>query len=296
MTDRLRACSISRAVAERLPGTPAAGLVLAVFERACLLVPSTEWSEPVALVANVIGNGPLNVVLDGQVRAFAGLDPGAPATLARDHLCAGPLAVDLSAAPTWEPRPDWEMLRTSWLPTRHRLGALRNAALRAAPAGSLLALFDGGATWQPEQQSTLLAVRQAARALAAGWAGDGQALVRGARHLAGLGGGLTPAGDDFLAGFMLRAWLAHPSPADLCHDASTAAAPRTTTLAAAFVRAAARGECSAPWQTLLRALASGEGEAWIEAMDGVLAHGCTSGADMLAGFLWETRDLIMSKE
>ncbi|MBN1661808.1 MAG: DUF2877 domain-containing protein [Anaerolineae bacterium] len=298
MITNVPARSISRAVAERLPVSPASGLVLAVFERACLLMPSgspkAPHREPVALVIPAIGDGPLNVVIDGQAGMFAGLETGTPITSARDCLRAGPLVIHLTAAHTWEPRPDWQALHAAWPQARCHLGPLRSAALQAAPAGSLLALFDGGAAWQPEHQGILLAARQAAEALAAGWAGDGQALVRGARHLAGLGGGLTPAGDDFLAGFMLRAWLAHPQPEALCHDVVTAAAPRTTTLAAAFLHAAARGECNAPWHALLHALASGEGESLTQAMEQVLAHGYTSGADTLAGFLWDTRNLIMS--
>ena len=128
-------------------------------------------------------------------------------------------------------------------------------------------------------------VRRTARELVAGWAGDEDALRRGARRLAGLGGGLTPAGDDFLAGLMLRAWLDHPAPEAFCWPIVDAAAPRTTALSAAFLRAAARGECSAAWHGLLAALAGGGPALLEEAMCRVLAHGHTSGADMLAGFL-----------
>ncbi|HER34159.1 MAG TPA: DUF2877 domain-containing protein [Halothiobacillaceae bacterium] len=243
-----------------------------------------------------MGDGPLNVVVDARPGAFVGLDAGAPATLARDHLRAGGLAVNLAAARTWEPRPDWQALRAAWPRVRHHVHSVRAVALEAAPERSLLALLDGGATWQPGRQETLLAARQAAQALVAGWAGDGQALIRAARHLAGLGTGLTPAGDDLLAGFMLHAWLAHPRPADLCHDVVSAAALRTTTLAAAFLRAASRGECSAPWHALLHALVSDQSQAIADATHRVLAHGYTSGADTLAGFLWQARDVIMSND
>jgi hypothetical protein len=131
---------------------------------------------------------------------------------------------------------------------------------------------------------------KAAQALREGWEGDLQRLQEGAAGLAGLGGGLTPAGDDFLAGAMVWAWLAHPAPAPLCRALVEVAIPRTTTLSAALLRAAARGECSAPWHALLAALSaepSEEGEAEIRAaVHGILAHGATSGADGLAGFLY----------
>jgi hypothetical protein len=160
------------------------------------------------------------------------------------------------------------------------------AALRQAPRGSLLDLLDNGAGGRGTVGQTLQAARQAAEALAAGWTGDVDALRQGARRLAGLGGGLTPAGDDFLAGAMLRAWLAHPAPEAFCRPIVDVAAPRTTALSAAFLRAAARGECSAAWHALLAALAGGGPAPLDEAVCGVLAHGHASGADMLAGFQW----------
>ena len=111
-------------------------------------------------------------------------------------------------------------------------------------------------------------------------------LETGAAQLAGLGGGLTPAGDDFLTGVMLWAWLAHPSPRSQCRLLVKAAAPRTTTLSAAFLQAAARGECGVAWHVLLAALSEGGDAELATAVQDVLSHGATSGADALAGFLW----------
>jgi hypothetical protein len=129
-------------------------------------------------------------------------------------------------------------------------------------------------------------VRGAAEALRAGWEGDHARLREGAAGLAGLGGGLTPAGDDFLSGAMLSAWLVHPTPRALCHILVEAAVPRTTTLSAAFLRAAAEGECNAPWHRLLAALGMGAEGELAAAVPQVLAYGAASGADTLAGFLW----------
>ena len=131
------------------------------------------------------------------------------------------------------------------------------------------------------------AARRALPLLRAGWAGDLSLLREGAAQLAGLGAGLTPAGDDFLCGLMLWAWLAHPDPEALCRVVVEAAAPRTTTLSAALLRAAGRGECSAAWHRLLAALATGDEGRILAATQRVLAHGATSGAAALAGFLWQ---------
>ena len=119
-----------------------------------------------------------------------------------------------------------------------------------------------------------------------GWRGDLERLQEGAAGLAGLGGGLTPAGDDFLAGALLGIWLAHPAPEPLCRAMVKVAAPRTTTLSAAFLRAAARGECSAAWHELLAALREGRQGEISRALHEILSYGATSGADTLAGFLY----------
>jgi len=119
-----------------------------------------------------------------------------------------------------------------------------------------------------------------------GWEGNSGQLREGAAQLAGLGSGLTPAGDDFLTGVMLWAWLAHSNPREFSRALVAAAAPRTTTLSAAFLRAAAEGECSAPWHRVLAALVGGAEDVLAASIRQVVACGATSGADTLAGFLW----------
>ena len=133
-------------------------------------------------------------------------------------------------------------------------------------------------------------VSAATTALAAGWRGNHTELLSGAARLAGLGTGLTPAGDDFLAGLMTWAWLAHPAPRAFCQVVLGAAVPRTTVLSAAFLRAAAAGECSIAWHHLLAALSDRQkplrvSETLRGSVQEVLSHGHTSGADTLAGFL-----------
>jgi hypothetical protein len=279
--------SISRPVRECLHQGPFVARVLAVFARACNLL--THDGQVVALVTPQVGDGPFNVVVEGARDCFAGIEPGdenTTVTLKDDVLQVNRLRVDLGRARVWEPRPDWETLRARRAAMTARLPALRAFSLRHAPANSLLTLLNsrpGGETLTGAISAT---AQEAARALRQGWRGDLERLQCGAVGLAGLGNGLTPSGDDFVGGAMLWAWLAHPAPASLCDALVQVSAPRTTTLSAAFLRAAARGECGAPWHALLAALSAG-GEAKIAAAaHRVLAHGATSGADGLAGFLY----------
>jgi hypothetical protein len=120
----------------------------------------------------------------------------------------------------------------------------------------------------------------------AGWRGDDSQLRTGAAHFAGLGSGLTPAGDDFLLGTMLCAWLSHASPTGYCKQVAEVSSPRTTTLSRAFLQAAAAGEFGMPWHRLLAALRDGSDQRVEAAMRQVLAFGHSSGADALAGFLF----------
>jgi hypothetical protein len=278
--------SISRTVRERLhrlQNNQFEALVLAVFKHTCDLV--THDGNVIALVLPQIGDGPLNIVVDGTAGLFAGVEPGVPATVERTQLWISELGIDLGSAMVWEPRPDWETLRGRRTAIASQVPLLRTLCLRYAPAGSLLALLGGQLPDDVPAKAILCTAREAAEALREGWAGDIAQLREGAVRLAGLGSGLTPAGDDFLAGVMLWSWLAHPTPSSLCQTLVEITAPRTTILSAAFLRAAAQGECSALWHTLLAALREGKSAKITGAVQEILAHGATSGADSLAGFL-----------
>ena len=283
MTMWTAARSISRPVRERLYQGRYCARVLAVFERACDLV--TDDGAVVALVTPQIGDGPLNIVVDGSTGLFADLQSDAPVTLEGERLWVGGLRVDLRGATVWEPRPDWERLRTRRATIAASLPLLRDLCLRRASASVFLGLLGAPSPSGGLDGAILSTAKRAIEALREGWAGDLARLQEGAAGLAGLGGGLTPAGDDFLAGAMLWSWLAHPDPGRFCQILVEAAAPRTTTLSAAFLRAAARGECSAAWHRLLLALSKGAEEEIRAAVRGVLAHGASSGADSLTGFL-----------
>jgi hypothetical protein len=77
----------------------------------------------------------------------------------------------------------------------------------------------------------------------AGAAGDPDASVAAAARLLGRGPGLTPSGDDILAGFLAGAAAFGLDAAALRHAVAVLAPARTTALSAALLRHAARGEC-----------------------------------------------------
>ena len=272
----ITARSISRPIHSTLRQEPFAASVLAAFDHACDLV--TPAGDVIAVVALQIGDGPLNIVVDGKSGDFALLQPGTAARLKEANLQIGTIQINLAGATVWEPRPDWNALRARRASIERNLHTLSSAGVLAAPA-SWLARQDVSPYAQPMIQAAFESLR-------AGWRGDLAQLQGGAARLAGVGNGLTPTGDDFLVGVMLWAWLAHPTPQSFCRAIVEAAAPRTTTLSAAFLRAAAQGECDAAWHQLLAVLGTATDDELTPAIERVLAHGATSGADTLAGFLW----------
>ena len=122
--------------------------------------------------------------------------------------------------------------------------------------------------------------------------GDRSGIHGSAALLAGLGPGLTPAGDDYLVGLMagLRVWPGPLengglSPPEVCRIIFEAAEGRTTLLSRAFLRSAKEGLFGENWHELLAALVRGDAIGIQRAARRVLSSGATSGADALAGFL-----------
>lgn len=109
---------------------------------------------------------------------------------------------------------------------------------------------------------------------------------RAARQLAGLGHGLTPSGDDFLAGVLLALHAFGRAPQNKLWIRSLRRAAQTDhELSAYFLAWAARGCAPASLQQLTRALACGHAVHTRFWGRRVMRWGATSGADLLSGFV-----------
>lgn len=147
----------------------------------------------------------------------------------------------------------------------------------------------------PTAQLFYQRAQQATESLLRGLCESSTALIAdGARLLAGLGPGLTPAGDDFLVGVLAAfyavsphavenqwaTWQAYP------RVIANAARGRTTQLSAAWLTHAAAGAFGEAWHNLIEAMNAQHQQAIIRCADRLLATGATSGADAMGGFLW----------
>jgi hypothetical protein len=169
------------------------------------------------------------------------------------------VTVDLSHTTTWQ-------------------GTALTPALLAAGAGTVLEVLDGAPAsaladpaFQPRRDRAVRCV-------------DGGDLDGAVDALAGLGPGLTPAGDDTLAGLLLILGA---------HDRAAAVAAadraRTNDIARAFLAWAARGQSIEPVHRLLVSADAGVAAA---ALANVLAFGHSSGADLAFGLRLGLRALV----
>jgi Protein of unknown function (DUF2877) len=102
--------------------------------------------------------------------------------------------------------------------------------------------------------------------------------------LLGRGAGLTPYGDDVLAGALVAlAAVGAPAAGALAREVLAGAFARTTFVSAALLWHAARGECLPELAAFLVALAGGDRAAVTGASGALRAVGHSSGAGMLAG-------------
>ena len=115
-----------------------------------------------------------------------------------------------------------------------------------------------------------------------------------AHALCGCGIGLTPTGDDMLAGWMAIGWLLHgPQPEFLseCRQIVAVARQQTHLLSQCWLEYAANGYVAEPIKTLLHALTQEDGQHLVQPTQAVLALGATSGYDIIQGILMATSEL-----
>lgn len=238
---------------------------LARFDRAIDLVVGDSL---VALVVPEIGNGPFHAV----VNHLPG--PESPWQIDDGGLTCGRWRVVITPETViWDPHPQW----ASIVIQPQGVQVIENTVLDAGRRGSRSATQEVLARALEER------IQGLGRAI-----GDGSlaSIEQVTKSLAGLGPGLTPYGDDVLAGAVLALWAAHhPRCSEIGATVARTAIPATHMLSGAFIEAASRGLASADWHVLLNALSSGSVQAIDHAARRIATTGDTSGVAMLRGFI-----------
>lgn len=294
--------SISLRIVSLLRSPDLVATVESVFAEACNL--TTEEGVVFALVSDKVGNGPINAVLSHH-QALALLQEGREVTGNGRWLNLGPgWRLSLAEAQEWNPYPDYERLGRWPSVVRGNADCLRRQLPLDAPPASLAATPATPTQGAFGSRPAVALVQSRAGELTDGLRRafrqrnlDG---VRGhARRLAGLGPGLTPAGDDWLAGWLvgLRALAELVGDSDLPLPVSRVgeavvegATGQTSALSLVFLQAAADGAVPQAWHSFLEALSCADLIPAQHAAEEIMRHGATSGSDMLAGFLTALQD------
>jgi hypothetical protein len=157
-----------------------------------------------------------------------------------------------------------------------RVGALHIERKSTCSAIARTTLRSRASGWRDALAAALAVVPPAPRDLAPGFAALRHGNLTGAvLALAGRGEGLTPAGDDILAGY--AAWRhAEGRPVSVSSE-------RCSPLGLAYLRCAQRGELAEPADAVLRAVRAGDAGGARRGANALAAWGSSSGAAILWG-------------
>lgn len=280
---RLRAVSIAPRGQRWLADTRQA-YVLYAFERVVNLV--NQDGEVLSIAQHQIGNGPFSLRLEtGPFPNKISVDT--KLLVFENGLWMDDWLIDAEEATVWNPTPKWDP--SSDGKTRNWARAILAQLLNEyAEPDSLARLVLDPAAVSPLPARIIQAAEQHIPLLIQGIEGAGKlSIAKASKGLAGIGPGLTPAGDDFLLGVMHGVWASRSTELarELCAQIAKAAVPRTHTLSAAWLQAGAAGEAGEPWHELVLALSQSDETNLRAAVMAILPTGHTSGSDALGGFL-----------
>jgi len=107
-------------------------------------------------------------------------------------------------------------------------------------------------------------------------------IKRSVTYLAGLGFGLTPSGDDYLLGVMASLWITKST--HFLDEIARLSIQKTTSLSAAYLMAASKGDFAECWHDLAQAVLYQDPKALRDSISEFIQIGASSGRDALVGF------------
>ncbi|HAV77582.1 MAG TPA: hypothetical protein DCX53_09550 [Anaerolineae bacterium] len=245
--------------------------ILHVFDDACNLI--NERKDVLSVVIPQIGNGPFNLVVENSLLISERVSLETQISVSPAELTIGELTINAVNGILWNPRPNWEQFHRMRIEILHeQVSFFLPEHELSIPSGLLYSFTTSIVT------------------------ADLPAMISAAKKIAGMGIGLTPTGDDFIMGAIYAIWIIHPTEVAevLAQEVANAAMPLTTSLSAAWLMSAGRGEAGQEWHELLDALTSENQSVIRKRVKNILAVGETSGADALTGFLETIQSYIAS--
>jgi len=263
---------------------------LYIFDHACNLI--NEGGEVLSIVTPHIGSGPFNLVVEDNILFSEHLNLESPISNSMQQLNLGHLIINTRNAKLWSPRPDWERLHAHRETIAKQLTQLQIADYLTSDGFDVSRENQAGLPFGTPFPGVITSLNNRNLSITQSLISslctlDLPSSLIAAQRLAGLGIGLTPAGDDFLMGAIYAARIIHPPEIAgvLAQEVANTAAPLTTSLSAAWLRCAGRGEAGVWWHEFFETLIAVDPVRIQESVEKILIVGETSGADALAGFL-----------
>jgi len=293
----LAADSIGSEARARLRGRPRGASVYSSYAGAINI--GTELGL-VCIVPREVGRGPLNITVDGDFRLLScSVASGDPVNVEADRIRIGS-NVSLSLASTQVYDPPTSFLR----PIRDReaihgnISLARRTALvggRFTGMGSLLNCVRGGSL-VPSRPGLNLYSSEALfplRALLRGLAQEKPRRVRAAAtEVAGLGVGLTPSGDDLIAGLLLTLALGarnglvkRPLFHRTLRSIAQSTKGRSSVLGQEYIEQASVGRANEKVRRLVDDTFTGAPQEVVASASDLITMGHSSGTDTLVGVL-----------
>lgn len=284
-------------------GTGETGYVHSVFNQVINL--AFPGRGLVSVSTSAISNSPTNIVTNLKDHCGwpeLGINAGTEVVTTGKLLCLGPVSVDLSTASLWIPSIKH---RLAPLPTQEiarnilRLGSCADRYLKPHGLSPLLPYLNellAGSCPPAVHYDPFL--RTAATGIAclitSIKSGDLSVLCQQSKQLIGLGPGLTPSGDDLLAGLMAGMAFTEkaasltppPVPVELINDAIVSQSEgRTNDISRQLLEFSARGEVTETMEAVILAVLQGPEDQLEQSAVRLLNVGASSGADQLLGIM-----------
>lgn len=270
--------------------TGAGGEVIAVFRRSIYL----QFDSGIVCVGDeTIGDGPLNLICHHARKPWYQLASiGAPVLILNDAVHVSAVSIDLGATAVWS-APDSPCIDAA---TLHEGFSLLSSEVRTRlPDEGLASIFlvDAFPRTAIEQQA------YATGRQLVDWVRDGgrrpeTVPLEAIDTLLGLGPGLTPSGDDYLAGFSLalRIFGEQHKNDVFAREISARATQRTNAISAAHLAAALHGRVRADLHLVVNAIVAADHARLVRGLEALASNDHSSPWDALAGFVVAARALF----
>ena len=242
-----------------------------------------QGDDLVSLVDPFVGSGPLNIVVETLSRTANQLIvDDAFVILDGSRLERIPAICFDSSLPQFS-HSQLQILKAN-LPSFKRL------LIDLAPQKSIVYMLDereglgAGTTFESELKNRFI---QSTRLMQEG------RILEAVRTVKGLGFGLTPSGDDFIAGLLLALNFQKATDCRKLIDHIFAAAHTENSLSQAWLRCAKEGRVFAAVKHMILALGQADMSELLLSIDRLLTVGSTSGADMAVGFIFGIEKAIV---